>query len=277
MFQGRKALGTIVPSIALACLVAAPAWAAPGDPFGGDDTGCAPTTSQGLSCARKAHILLAKLKRSVLGCHLTQAGLAFKAGEGQPGFSNAEENCEIGPSEKSAKAKFDAIMAKLAFACDATVVANANARRDVILGDENVIGSLDNLNATFFCDATSGNEIDPGGDDGGWIPSVPEHYKCSVSIAKLWSKLDASVAKCHDKLAVSIYGGKPFDEDACEDVGEKSALARYNAKVAKLVLYGICPPCLVDPMAPTNATTLGLATVADGDNQLGDIFVCPGP
>ena len=277
MFQGRKALRSIVPSIALACLVAAPVWAAPGDPLGGDDTGCAPTTKQGLSCARKASALLTKLKRAVLSCHLTQANHAFKNGSGTPGFSNAEENCEVGPSGKSAKEVFDAIMAKLAFACDATVVANANARRDVVLGDENTVGSLDNLNATFFCDATSGNEIDPGGDDGGFIPATPENYKCSAYVAKLWSKLDTSVAKCHDKLAVSIFAGKPFDEEACEDTGLKSALARYNDKLNRIIAYGICPPCLTDAMAPTNAAALGAATVANADSQLQEVYICPGP
>jgi hypothetical protein len=277
MFTSTKGLHRIVPAIALGCLVAAgPAWAAPGDPFGDDDTGCAPTTKQGLSCAKKVHSLVNKLRRTVLKCHLTHATHAFKNGMGTPGFSNAEENCEIGPSATSAKAKFDDKIASLAAVCDATVIANANARRDVILGDQNVVGSLDNLNSTFFCDPTSGNLIDPGGDDGGYIPANDNNYKCSVVVAKLWSKLDTAVYKCHTKMAASVWAGKPFDEEACEDTGIKSALARYDTYLNKYITAGICPPCLTDA-GPTNAAALGTSTVADGDAQLGEVYVCPGP
>jgi hypothetical protein len=265
-----------VPAIALACMVTTPAWAAPGDPLGGDDTGCAPTTKQGLSCATKVHTLLAKLKRNALICHLTQDGQAFKTGMSSNGFHNAEVNCELGPSGQSAKEKFDALMGKLALVCDATVVANTNARRDVILGDASTAGSLDSLNAAVFCDATSGLEIDPGLNVG-FIPSTTDHYKCSAVVAKLLSKLDYAVVKCHQKLVKAIFAGKPFDEEACEDTGIKSALAKYDAKVASYVGAGICPACLTDPMSPTNATTLGLNTVADADAQLQESYICPGP
>ena len=276
MFQGRKGLRSIVPAIALGCVVAAPVWAAPGDPLGGDDTGCAPSSKQGLSCALKVHALLAKLRRAGLTCHLAQDSQAFKTGMSSPGFHNAEVNCELGPSGTSAKEKFDAIMAKLAFACDATVVANGNARRDIILGDASTAGSLDSLNAAVFCDATSGLEIDPG-TNVGFIPSTPEHYKCSVVVAKLQSRLEYAVAKCHQRLAKAIFSGKVFDEDACEDTGIKSALAKYDSKIAAYVSAGICPVCLTDAMSPTNATALGLSTVANADAQLQEIFICPGP
>jgi hypothetical protein len=276
MFQGRKLLGMIVPSIALGCLLAAPVWAAPGDPLGGDDTGCAPTTKNGLLCGMRIHALLAKLKRAALICHLTQDGHAFKAGMGTPGFANAEDNCEIGPSATSAKGKFDAKMAKLAFICDPTVVANANARRDIILGNAATAGSLDSLNANAFCDATSGIEIDAG-ENIGFIPATAANYKCSVVVAKLWSKLDYGVAKCHQRLAKYVWAGKPFDEDVCEDTGTKSALAKYNTVLNKYIVAGICPPCLADPMASTNATLLGTNTVAAADAQLQEVFICPGP
>jgi hypothetical protein len=283
MFQGGTGLGRIVPSIALGLLLATAGWsvprvwAAPGDPLGGDDTGCAPTTKLGLSCGLKTHASLAKLKRAVIVCHLTQAGHAFQNGMGTPGFSNAEDNCETGPSAQSAKAKFDARMAKLALACDPTVIANVNARGATLLADQGTAGSMDDLNATFFCDATSGNPIDPGGDDGGFIPASADNYKCSVTVAKLWSKLDYTVAKCHQKLVKAVFAGKPFDEEACEDTGVKSALESYNAKVSGYIAAGICPPCLADSMAPTNALALGASTVADADAQLQEPYICPGP
>ncbi len=108
-------------------------------------------------------------------------------------------------------------------------------------------------------------------------PRRADNYKCSVAVAKLWSKLDYGVAKCHQRLAKYVYVGKPFDEEACEDTGIKSALTKYNDKVNAYVGAGICPPCLADPMAPTNATALGTGTVADADTQLQEVFVCPGP
>jgi hypothetical protein len=268
-----------VLSVAVGCLLAAtPVLAAPGDPLGGDDTGCAPNTLLGLTCARKVDRELGKLKARVVKCHLTQATAAFKTGMSTPGFSNAEENCEIGPSNTSAKAKFDSKMAALAGnGCDATVLANANAARDIILGDESVVGSMDNLNATFFCDATSGNEIDPGGDDGGWIPATSANLKCSITVAKSWAKLaGSSTVKCHEKLALYTFKGAFFDEELCEDTGGKSALDKYNLKVNKAIAYNLCPPCVTDP-GPTNALALGTSAVADSDADLQDVYICPGP
>ena len=200
MLQGRKGLGRIVPSIALGCLLAVPVWAAPGDPLGGDDTGCAPTTKQGLSCGLKIHALLAKLKRAALVCHLTQDGHAFQTGMGTPGFANAEDNCETGPSSQSAKAKFDAKMAKLSILCDPTVVANANARRDTILGNAATPGSLDSLNANAFCDATTGIEIDAG-ENIGFIPRRPK----TTSAASPWR----SSGRSSTTASPSVTSGLP--------------------------------------------------------------------
>ena len=275
MFHGRTGLGAIVPSIVLGCVLAAPVGAAPGDPFVGNETGCAPTTKQGLSCGMKLSALLAKLKRAALTCQLKQDSQAFKTGMDAPGFSNAEDNCEIGPSGQSAKEKFDALMAKLTIVCDPTVIANVVARRDVILGPSSTPGSLDELNARVFCDTTSGVEIEPGASFG-YIPSTADHYKCSVVVAKLWSKLDYTIAKCHQRQAQYVFAGKPFDVEACE-TGIKGALARYDAGVAKYVAAGICPACLADPMSPTSAESLGASTVADADAQLQEVFICPGP
>jgi hypothetical protein len=258
--------------------LATPALAAPGDPLGGDDTGCAASTTVGNRCAKAVLVTLVKLRRSVIGCHLTQAGQAFQTGMGTPGFSNAEENCEVGNPSQSAKAKFDAKIAALAAkGCDAGVIANANAARDVILADQTTSGSLDALNGAFFCDATSGNLIDPGGDDAGYIPSTADNYKCSVAVAKAWTKLDTLVARCHHKLGAAVFASRVFDEDACEDGDpSRSALARYDTVVGKYIGLGICPPCLANP-GPTSALALGTSLVSDADAALGDVYVCPGP
>src|SRR5262245_34056879 len=109
-------------------LVSSSVLAAPGDPFGADDPGGAPTTTLGRSCAKKVGTLVVKLRAAIVRCHLIQAEHAFKAGHSSPGFDNAEENCEVGPSAQSAKAKFDAKLAEYAGAgCDPTVIANAQA------------------------------------------------------------------------------------------------------------------------------------------------------
>src|SRR4029453_6864503 len=84
-------------SLALgAVLAGAPVLAAPGDAFGGDDTGCVPSTKPGLGCAKKVSGVLVKLRKSILGCHLTQAELTFRTGMATNGSSNAEDNCQEG-------------------------------------------------------------------------------------------------------------------------------------------------------------------------------------
>jgi hypothetical protein len=255
-------------------MAAAPALAAPGDPFGGDDTGCVPSTKLGLSCAKKVGTVVFKLKRAVLKCHLTQAELAFKTGHSSPGFDNSEEHCEVGNPSNSAKAKFDEKIAQYAASgCSATVIANANTTRDEILADQNTAGSLDELNGLFFCDSASGALIaDTTGadqDEGGWIPNTPENFKCSVAVAKAWSKLDGYVLKCHQKMAAyGFKGTSVFDEESCESL----ALSKYSAAVNKYVSGGICPPCLA-----SNGPALGPATVATADANLEDVYVCPAP
>src|SRR6266446_3668532 len=183
--RARVPNGVWAIALGLALAGGPAALAAPGDPLGGDDTGCAPTTMAGLGCAKKVESLLYKLRAGIVKCHITMAGQAFKTGMSTNGFSNAEDNCSVGPSNTSVKAKFDDRIDTLeSNGCDATVIANARAARDTLLGDQSVTGSLDALNGTFFCDATSGNLLDPGGDDAGYIPASADNFKCDVVIAK---------------------------------------------------------------------------------------------
>jgi len=262
-----------LPALAVGVLLAAtPAPAAPGDPFGGDDTGCTPNTKLGLNCAKAALSTLTKLRKAALICHLKQEDLAYKTGEGQDGFSNAEENCELGPSNTSAKSKFDArVTALIGKGCDSTLIANVLARGAAIVSDASTPGSLDAMSASFFCDATSGTTIEPEGDDSiGWIPATPENQKCSVAVAKSWIKLSGYADKCHVRLATSVFSNRVFDEEACESL----YLSRYQAYVGKLVQVGYCPPCLADP---PGAAGIGTSTVDDADAQLGEVYICPGP
>jgi len=268
----HRILTITLPTLALGALLAAPAPAAPGDPLGGDDTGCAAMTGLGANCAKAALSTLAKLRKTALICQLKQEELAFKTGEGQLGFSSAEENCELGPSDNAAKRKFDDRMAALVGkGCDATMIANVLARGAAIVSAASTPGSLDAMSTSFFCDATSGNTIEPDGDEGlGWIPATAENQKCSVGAAKSWIKLLGYADRCHVKLATSVYGGRVFDDEACESL----YLSRYQAYVGKLVQVGYCPPCLADP---PGAAGIGTSTIDDADTQLGEVYVCPGP
>jgi hypothetical protein len=254
-------------------LIACPASAAPGDPFGGDDQGCVPSTTLGLSCAKKLLTTFEKLRLGVVKCHLTQEGHAFQAQHSSPGFDNAEENCELGPSNTSANNKFDARMAKLAaIGCDATAIANVNAARDVLLGDQSVPASLDSLNGAFFCDTTTGAFIaDTSGsdqDEAGYIPADDGQQKCAVAALKSFAKLYAYISKCHIKAAGNIFKSVSFDEEACEAVYK----AKFDAAVAKYVGAGICAPCLGSLVA--NFDDL---VELDADSSLDDVYVCPGP
>src|SRR5215469_7725049 len=79
-----------------------------GAPFGGDDQGCVPDGNMAERCGDGAGKALAKLVSSVLGCHVKLASAAFK----QAKFD--EEACERTDPTRSAHAKFEAALAKLA-------------------------------------------------------------------------------------------------------------------------------------------------------------------
>ncbi len=273
----KRILGAVALSV---CLAASSVSAAPGDPFGQSETGCVPSGKAGLTCGKILTSGFSKLVATVVKCHLIQAAQAFKTGHSTPGFDNAEENCTIGNPTASAKAKFDALLVKANAICPVGIVPVAEARRDTFLGDTSLQNSLDSVNGAFFCDSTSGSTIaDPGGDqdEAGFIPSTPEHYKCSVAVAKLFSKLVSGVYKCHGKAAQAIFANKPFDTDACEETPTKGARAKYDAKVQKLIAAGICPPCLADPMFASNALGIGVGVLAELDAQNEEVYPCPAP
>ena len=213
-----------------------------------------------------------KLRAAIVRCHFVQAEHAFKAGHSSPGFDNAEENCEIGPSAQSAKAKFDAKLAEYAGAgCDPTVIANAQAARDALLADQ-FNGGLDVFNGVFFCDDTSGQPIaDPSGtdqDELGWIPADAGNYKCAVGAYKYWVKLYDALLKIHVKLATAVYGDRVY----VEELAEAQALQKYSFYVDRFVAAGICSPCLTSVIH-------GVADLAEFEShsELGNLYICPGP
>lgn len=235
-------------------------------PFGGTHTGCSSPDSLAYKCGVLIGKALGKLEQSVLKCHLTQASHAFKAGHSSPGFDNAEENCTTGPSATSAKAKFDAVIAKYSGMCGATLVGNAESRRDAILADQTNPDSLDALNGRFFCDDTSGLTVtEPGGSEAGWIAPNANVHKCEVILAKIWLKLQLAVRKCHTTAAKYALAGT-FDDAACV----QTARAKYDGYAQKLVAYGYCPACVT-----TGSPLIADDAIAALDTQLGEIFPCP--
>lgn len=235
-------------------------------PFGGDDGGCTPPGALALKCGISIGRTVAKLESKVWICHRTQASRAFQAGHSSPGFDAAEANCTEGPSASSAKAKFDAALAKYALACGPGLVAAAEARRDVILADRTNLDSFDAVNGAFFCDPTSGLTIaEPGGGEAGFIPADPKGHKCAVSLGQAWTKLRLAIAKCHFAAAKTAFRGGAFDDEPCE----QKARAKYDALVQKLALIG-CPACLT-----TGAPALADDANADLDAQLEELFPCP--
>lgn len=262
-------LGAVLLSV---CLVSPAAHAAPGDPFGGSETGCIPADEPGLACGKALTGAFGKLVAGVIKCHLSQVKGAFQANTSSPALDAAEEACTA-----KAKAQFDAALTKASASCDPAVVTAAGSRRDAFLADVSNMTSLDALNGAFFCDASSGLAIaDAGGgdqDEAGSIPATADNYKCSVGFAKSVSKLLAGIYKCHGKVAASGFAGKPFVPGACDDM-PKGARAKHNAAMQKLIDKGVCPPCIADGDSGALPFALGAGTLGFLDSINAEIYPC---
>ena len=266
-------LSTICAVLLSVCLAPSAVHAAPGDPFGGSETGCIPSDKAGLTCGKTLTGAFAKLVASVLKCHVSQVKGAYKAGASSPAFDGAEEACTT-----AAKVKFDASLAKASASCDPSVVAAAESRRDTFLADKSEPSSIDSLNGLFFCDASSGLSIaDAGGgdqDEAGSIPATGDNYKCAVGFAKAISKFLSSVYKCHGKAASAGFVGKPFVTAACEDTAPKGARAKYDATMQKYIDAGICPPCIANGGGGALPFVLGAGALSAFDSQNEEIYPC---
>lgn len=263
-------LGAVALSV---CLASSAVHAAPGGPFGGSETGCIPSDKAAIACGKTLTGAYAKLAASVIKCHLSQVKAAYKAGASSPAFDSAEEACTA-----VAKTKFDASLVKAGASCAAGVMAVAESRRDTFLDDASNISSLDSLNGVLFCDGTSGLPIaDAGGgdqDEAGSIPASAGNYKCEVGFAKAFSKLFASIYKCHGKAALAGFASKPFDAAACDDTAPKGARAKYDAAMRKLIDAGICPPCIANGGDGAMPFVLGAGVLAQLDLLNEEIYPC---
>jgi hypothetical protein len=247
---------------ALLVLLALPSPAPAGVPFGGDDPGCLPDGKPAAQCADGATKALAKLVASVVTCHRKQADAQFKHA------SFDEEACEQTDPAKSAGAKFDASLAKLAARCPGTpIVATAGAVAGDLLADAPAAGSLETLAGAVYCDPSSGIPLDLQGDDPGFVPIDQNALKCADGVTKGLGKLAGAVLTCHRKMVVSGLKGGPTDDEACET----AAQAKFEAVTQKLVANGGCPACL----DPGSQNALADAIVAFVEQATGQLYPCP--
>lgn len=263
-------LGAVVLCV---CVASSTVHAAPGDPFGGNETGCIPSDKAGLACGKTLTGAYAKLVASVIKCHLSQVKGAYKAGASSPTFDSAEEACTA-----AAKTKFDASLVKAGASCAPGVMSVAESRRDTFFDDASNPSSLDSLNGVFFCDGASGLSIaDAGGgdqDEAGSIPATAGNYKCAVGFTKAVSKLLASIYKCHGKAATAGFVGKPFSTATCEDTAPKGARAKYDATMQKLINAGICPPCIANGGDGAMPFVLGAGVLTQLDALNEETYPC---
>src|SRR5207249_4824363 len=216
----------------------------PGQPFDDDDPGCVPDTSDHRKCSETLAKAFAKLIAAVTSCHDRQTRAAFA------GSSFDEEACEI-----DARARFEAIRDAVAPRCSATQLALASDEETELLDptkpcpDPIEPCSLDAQNGGVYCDSTSGNALDSGGDDSGWVPATVDVRWCARGVAKNLAKLAQAAVRCHAKMAYTFLAGRTFDEEACEEFDPltgRGARDRYSMRALRLIAHGGCPSCLDD-------------------------------
>jgi hypothetical protein len=89
-----------VPAMAVVVLAGRLVWAAPGDPFGGDDAGCYPPSTDAATCQAAVAKALAKATLCLAKCSMKRAA-------GKLPDTAAESMCEDGDPLKSCRAKYD--------------------------------------------------------------------------------------------------------------------------------------------------------------------------
>ena len=243
----RRIVPVVVGTLGL--LVARPA---------GAYTGCPPDTANASKCEGAVAKAFAKLIGAVVTCHAKQAQAALR---GKP-FD--EDACEDGASAKSAKAKFDAQIAKLAPTCSPALLAGTASLAQALLGGPT---SLDAQNGLIFCDSASGARLDPSGDDAGFRPSSTGSARCATAVAKNVAKLVKDLLTCHRKKADADFKAKTFDVVGCET----RATGKYDGRAASAIAGGACPACL-DAAGQTLLRTI-LAAQLDAADPL--VFLCP--
>jgi hypothetical protein len=234
-----------------------------GCPFGGDDTGCLPTSEALHQCHKRVAKAVAKLTRRVIDCHTKQADAAYAT------FRGDQESFDEEACEHNARQSFDESIMELATSggCRPETSDAVGKLRDLLLADKTAAGSLDAINGSIYCDSTSGALIDPQGDDAGAIPRSKSRLRCSDHVAKELGKLAKRVIVCHVEAGDHFQDGEAFDEEACES----DALARFAEERDEVLHEEHCPGCL----NATSQNTLADAIIRELDDTNELIYPCP--
>ncbi len=265
----RGAIAVVALAAISATVVGATPGPGPGQPFGGDDTGCVPATGNLLSCADQVATALGTLADKVRKCHVKRADARYKEVVlGGPSAAD-DETCEAG-----AAATFNRALGRLGSAgrcVGDTVLSAAAADAATLLADQSNPLSFDAQNGSVYCDASSGAAIDPTGGDAGFVPDTKDHLHCADSAATNLSKLERKILKCHATAAERDFAlaDPAFDEEACQ----AAALAKFDSAAARLSGKGLCPPCLDAP----SQHAVAAAAVAQLDAANASAYPCPDP
>ncbi|HLK11728.1 MAG TPA: hypothetical protein VKW76_10130 [Candidatus Binatia bacterium] len=264
-----------------------------------DDNGTTTCNKAAEACQAKIGGLVAKAVGAVIKCHGKQAAAAFSTANNKP-KSFDEEACEDaavnGP--KGFVAAAQAVQAKAAGACDCVQVTTiAGLIKSVLDGSNSLVLCEPGANISDF---TNPPDTD---DTGTFDPSDPDGAKAMQKAGTCVAKMVGTWEKCHASFAQGVLakGADTTDplmtEEACEgdtaipgickkgtnkgapctvdgDCGTggvctnpntKSAIAAFNACLAKVNAKGALPGCVTANVPQI----LGLTkTQLDGANGL---------
>jgi len=211
-----------------------------GTPFGADDTGFVPPDKDTAKCEDGVSKEVSKLGAALLKCNIKDSDDQFKNG-GTGSFDGVA--CQV-----AARGKYDTKTGALTCTGPAACVDRPGLR--------DLTTTLINLNGgVVFCDSSSGTAQDA--PNTGFVPADKETQKCEDAIAKSASKLLGAIVKCHIKAADQALKGKPYNEEACEQI----AMGQYDLKTFTILE---CPSCL--GAAAQGALRDLVETLLDGNN-----------
>ena len=235
----------------------------PGEPFGGDDAGCVPLSTDVRRCSDSGASAYSKLEAAINKCHVGLASARYAEVVLGQTSSYDEEACEA-----SAFVTFDNAVASLEVSDEC-----ASSTVPALLPDEATLldMTLDLRGAEVWCDATTGVELDPAGDEEGIVPATSEALACTKRVNISLAKLAKAIVRCHQKGA--SYGlalrDPPYDAEACEN----KARGKFAVSASRLIAGGTCPPCL-DSAA---LVTLCEDTIDRVDARNATLYPCPDP
>jgi hypothetical protein len=217
------------------------AWAAPSDPFGGDDTGFIPPDALTQKCEARVSKALAKYVKCMFSCHIDRA-------KGKLPTPDSEDGCE-----SICAGKYDITIGKLTSAGPPACPPSCMSPMSIRLSWK---ANIDGNNNQIYCENT---QPAFGGDDTGFLPSNDVTAKCETKIGGLAAKLAKCLMTCHDNR--SKEKTDPTTEETCED----GCKTKYTTKAATVTG---CPACLT----PTAISNYGDNVRTQTDNNNGLVY-----